>query len=340
MALSPTRHIFGLFGDKTPYVRLQRAFARYTINLGGEDSAVTSSANQVATHKTADNITITLGKLSAVDIFDTNIYAHDPRADFLNWAIVDSGAYDYAADAWGYTYGVVTEWTLSWWTWRVGAFDLSKVPNDTALESDFSQFEAVTEFEARHNLLPQPGKVKLLLFANRGRMAKYTDAVRLSQLTGMTPDVALVRQYDTRAGAALNIEQGLSPQIGFFARLSMNDGSKEAYEFTEINRSVAMSLAIKGAAWGRPDDTVGISGVVNSISAAARRYFAAGGLGILIGDGQLPRASWEKIAELYYSAAVTRGISLAFDFQHAAAPAYDAARGPVNILGLRLHAEF
>ena len=327
-------------GAAAPYIRLPRAFFRYTLGLGGEKQAIEPDANQLAGMRDANNVTFTMGKFSVVDIFDTNAYAHDPRTDFLNWSIIESGAFDYAADAWGYTYGGAVEWTQSRWTLRAGLFDLSKVPNSKHLERGFSQFQMVAEAEERHDLFAQPGKVKLLLFANRGRMASYNDAVRLGQETGTTPDVSLVRRYRTRPGVALNLEQQIVADLGAFTRASFNDGHEEAYEFTEINRSIAAGLSIKGSRWNRPSDTLGIAGVVNDISKDARNYFAAGGLGILIGDGQLPRAAFEKILELYYKVSVVEGISLTLDYQHVDNPAYDAVRGPVDIFGFRVHAEF
>jgi high affinity Mn2+ porin len=327
-------------GAANPYVRLPRAFFRYTLGLGGTVERVEPGANQLGGTRQTDNLTFTVGKFAAPDIFDTNVYAHDPRADFLNWAIIESGGYDYAADAWGYTYGGAVEWTQSWWTLRAGLFDLSRVPNSKELQRGFGQYEVVTEAEERHQLLDQPGKLKLLFFANRGRMANYNDAVRLAQQTGGTPDVALVRRYSTRPGGALNLEQQIQADVGAFARASLNDGHKEAYEFTEINRSIAAGVSVKGERWHRPDDTVGLAGVVNNISKDARNYFAAGGLGILIGDGQLPRAGLEKILELYYNVAVIPGINFTVDYQHIENPAYDAARGPVDVFGFRVHAEF
>ena len=327
-------------GAIKPYLRLPRAFFRYTLGLGGEPQPVQAGANQLAGTLAADNLTVTLGKFSAVDIFDTNAYAHDPRADFLNWSIIDSGAYDYAADAWGFSYGGAVEWTRSWWTLRAGLFDLSRIPNSKELQRGFQQFEVVTEAEARHRLFGAPGKIKLLLFANRGRMADYSDAVHLAQATGGTPDVALVRRYRTRPGIALNLEQQLLPDLGAFLRASLNEGDKEAYEFTEINRSVATGISVKGDRWGRPRDTLGLAGVLNDISQQARNYFAAGGLGVLIGDGQLPRAGFEKILELYYKLAIVDGLDFTVDYQHIENPAYDAARGPVDIIGYRVHLEF
>ena len=156
---------------------------------------------------TSDNLVITAGKMSVTDIFDTNAYAHDPKNDFLNWSLIDAGAFDYAADAWGYSYGIAGEWNQDWWTLRAGLYDLSRVPNSTELETDFSQFEIVAEGEARHTLWGHPGKIKLLAFVNRGRMGGYRDAVALGQATGSIPDTALVRRYASRPGGSLNIEQ-------------------------------------------------------------------------------------------------------------------------------------
>ena len=102
------------------------------------------------------------------DVFDANAYAHGPKLDFFNWAIIDAGAFDYAADAWGYSYGVAAEGTQSWWTLRAGLFDLSRIPNSTALETGFDQFELVAEAEERHALWGAPGKLKLLGFVTAG----------------------------------------------------------------------------------------------------------------------------------------------------------------------------
>ncbi|MGG2324764.1 carbohydrate porin, partial [Salmonella enterica] len=81
-----------------------------------------------------DRLVITMGKFSAPDVFDTNKYAHDPRTDFLNWGIVDTTAFDYAADAWAFTYGAAVEWYQGQWTVRAGVFDLPIIPNSTDLD--------------------------------------------------------------------------------------------------------------------------------------------------------------------------------------------------------------
>ena len=99
-------------------------FIRQTIDLGGKSETIDPDINQFGGTQTADRLVITLGKFSAPDIFDANKYAHDPRKDFLNWALIDTGTFDYAADAWAFTYGTAVEWYQGDWTYRVGLFDL------------------------------------------------------------------------------------------------------------------------------------------------------------------------------------------------------------------------
>lgn len=193
--------------------------------------------------------------------------------------------------------------------------------------------------ETRHHIRHHVGKVKLLGFVNRGYMGSYTDALHLGQQTGSPPDTSLVRRFASRPGFALSVEQEMTSSLGVFARASLNDGSKEAFEFTEINRSVSAGLSLKGDYWGRHDDTVGFAAAVNGLSDAARDYFAAGGMGILIGDGQLNYGP-ERIAELYYTWHADRYLTLGFDYHYVVNPAYNRDRGPVAILGLRVHAEF
>lgn len=326
-------------GKATPYFRLQRLFFRQTFDLDGASEPVAADANQLSGQRTADTVVVTAGKFSVTDLFDTNAYAHDPKQDFLNWSLIDSGAFDYAADAWGYSYGLAAEWTQAWWTLRGGLFALSRVPNSTELQRDFSQFSLVAEAEERHEIAGQPGKWKLLGFVNRGRMGDYRDAVALAAETDATPVAARVRRYASRPGAALNLEQAMTDAVGLFARFSLNDGSKEAYEFTEINRSAAVGFAVKGAAWSRPDDTVGAAGGINDLSTAAQGFLSAGGQGILIGDGRLTHYGQEEIVEIYYSAKVIDGLHAGLDYQLIVNPAYNRDRGPVSVLGARLHWE-
>lgn len=326
-------------GADYPYTRLQRAFVRQTIDLGGETQKVDSGLNQFSGSQTSDRLVITVGKIGVVDIFDGNKYAHDPRGDFMNWSIIDTGTFDYAADAWGYTVGGAVEWYQGPWTLRGGLFDLSIAPNTTTLDSRFEQFQWVGEIERRYSIWNQPGKLAVTGFLTRGRMGSFEDAIELAAMTGGPADIAAVRKYQSRGGISMNLEQQLIPNVGFFARAGIADGNKEPYEYTDIDRTVAAGLSISGKQWGRDGDTFGIAGVVNGISGVHQAFLNAGGLGILVGDGQLPNPGTEKILETYYSfpwfaAKVT------FDYQLIVNPAYNRDRGPVSVLGVRLHTQY
>ncbi len=327
-------------GKADPYFRMQRLFFRQTVDLGGDVETLSSDQNQIAGQRTTNHLDFTIGKFSVPDIFDTNSYAHDPKSDFLNWAIIDSGAFDYAADAWGYSYGFAAEWTQAWWTLRSGLFDLSRVPNTTTLVRGFGQYELVFEGEGRYAVMGQPGKLKLLGYYNRGRMGSYSQALQDGAIKGVPPSSLLVRRPASRPGMGINWEQGIDDTGGVFARLSWNDGSEEAYEFTEINRSVAFGLSLKGGNWGRQGDTLGVAAVVSGISESARLYFAAGGMGILIGDGILPNYGNEEVFEAYYKARLTDWLTTTADYQFIEKLAYNRDRGPVSIFSMRLHAEF
>ena len=224
------------------------------------------------------------------------------------------------------------------WTWRSGVFQLSEIPNGKVTGVNFDQYMLVAEGEHRHEWVGLAGKVKLLGFMNRGRMGRYDDAVRLGRSTGDTPDTSLVRRRSSHSGVTLNIEQSLGVNLGAFARLGLNDGSKEAFEFTEINNSVSTGLSVKGASWHRPGDAFGMAVITNGLSSGARDYFAAGGIGILIGDGRLNYAR-EQIAEAYYALRLTPTLSFGFDLQRIAHPAYNRDRGPVTVIAFRMHAE-
>ena len=326
-------------GADYPYTRLHRAFLRQTIDLGGEVQKVDAGLNQFSGSQTSDRLVLTVGKFGVVDVFDTNKYAHDPRGDFLNWTILDTGTFDYAADAWAYTVGAAVEWYQGPWTLRGGVFDLSIAPNTTHLDPTFGQFQWVGEIERRYSIWDQPGKVAITGFLTRGRMGSFQDAIQLAALTGGPADISAVRQYQSRGGISMNLEQQLIPNVGLFVRAGIANGSKEPYEFTDVDRTVAAGLSISGKRWGRDDDTFGIAGVVNGISGVHQAFLNAGGLGILVGDGMLPNPGSEKIIETYYSFPVFAS-KVTLDYQLIVNPAYNRDRGPVSVLGFRIHSQY
>jgi high affinity Mn2+ porin len=325
-------------GFTNPYVRLPRVFIRQTFDLGGASEKLEPDINQVGRTQTADRVVVTVGRFSVADVFDTIKYAHDPRNDFLNWSLVDAGTFDYAADAWGYTYGAAVEWYQGNWTLRTGLFDLSIVPNSTELDK-FEQFQFVYELEHRHELWGQPGKVAVDGFLSRGRMGSFEDAIALAQQTGETPNTADVRRYTSRPGVNLNLEQQIMPNVGVFGRFGWADGRVEPFEFTDIDRTASAGLSLGGKLWGRPDDTFGLGAVVNGISSQHIAYLNAGGLGILVGDGQLPHPGLEQIVETYYRFPVGAW-QITGDYQFIQNPGYNRDRGPVSVVSLRLRTQF
>lgn len=327
-------------GKKKPYFRLQRAFFRQTLDLGGASETVDGEANQFAGTRSTNRVVLTVGKFGVGDIFDTNKYAHDPRGDFLNWSLVDAGSFDYAADAWGYSTGVAAEWYQGPWTLRFGAFNLSKIPNGETLETGFQQYQLDGEIEHRHQIAGRDGAVRVTVFRNRGQFGRFDDALALAAATGMTPDTALVRARRTRAGISLNIEQTLTDSLGFFARAGWANGQIEPYDFTDIDRTAQVGLAIDGRGWGRTGDTVGIAAVVNGISKTHERYLDAGGIGVLVGDGQLPHPGAEAIGEAYYDWKATKGFEISLDYQLIGNPGYNRDRGPANVFAVRVHGQF
>lgn len=327
-------------GKNQPYLRLPRLFVRQTVDLAGVQQQVDAAANELGGSRSENRVVITVGKFSVGDIFDTNQYAHDPRGDFFNWAAIDAGTFDYAADAWGYTAGAAAEWYQGAWTLRAGVFDLSDIPNSTHLDPGLHEFQIDSEVEHRHEIAGHSGRLLLTVFDSRGRMGLLDQAVQVAQNAGMPVDIAAVRRYRGRLGADISLEQQLAPDLGVFARVGKAAGNVETYEFTDIDRTVAAGLSLQGARWRRPDDTMGLAGIVNGISAAREQYLNAGGLGILVGDGELPHPGPEQIVETYYSLAVLKYAHLALDYQWVEHPAYNRDRGPVSIFAIRLHAQF
>jgi high affinity Mn2+ porin len=327
-------------GFDVPKANVARLFLRQTFGLGGPQEALAPDANQLGETVDIARITVTFGKMAVPDIFDDNQYAHDPRTTFFNWSIWESAAWDYPADQKGYTDGLAVELNQQDWALRGGWFLEPKVANQRDLDPRFwKHYGAVIELETRHEWFGQPGKLRYLAFVNRADMGDLARAAQLAVETNTPADIAAVRHDSWKTGVALNLEQSLTSALGLFSRLSWNDGHTEGWAFTDIDRSAVLGLSLKGTSWDRPDDTVALAGAVNGISKAHQSFFANGGTGILAGDGSLNYAP-EGIIETYYSYRVFEPLSLTFDYQFVANPAFNQDRGPVNVFALRAHLAF
>jgi high affinity Mn2+ porin len=137
----------------------------------------------------------------------------------------------------------------------------------------------------------------------------------------------------------VSVEQAMSADLGLFSRVSWSPGRTEIMGWTDCDESLSMGAALKGKSWRRPSDTLGIAWVAEGLSAISRQYFAAGGMGILIGDGKLNYRP-EMVVEAYYAFSPVKWAALTFDYQLIANPGYNADRGPVSIFSGRIHAAF
>jgi high affinity Mn2+ porin len=323
-----------------PRVNVARVFLRQTFGLGGEQEAIEDGPNQLPGKQDISRITVTAGKFAVTDFFDANSYAHDPRANFLNWNMYCCGSYDWAMDKISYTWGAMAELNQKSWAVRAGYFLVPVVSNDNRYDGHvLERGQYIGEFEWRYSLLSQPGKLRLMGWANIANAGSYAEAVALPITSPSYPDITLTRQVRTNYGFVVNVEQAITDDLGVFSRVSWDAGQTEKIGWTDCDQSFSLGAVLKGTSWGRPNDKVGVGGVVEGLSPDARAYFAAGGLGILIGDGRLNYQP-EKILEAYYAYSVNKWVTVSLDYQFVADPAYNADRGPVSILAARLHAEF
>ena len=329
----------------TPSVYRQRLFVRQTWNRGGGTEMLEAGANQLAGSVDRNRVVLTAGNFSTLDVFDNNAYAKDPRTQFMNWGSWTYAAYDYAADSRGFGWGAALEWYQDAWAFRIGRMTGPKEPN--GLPVDFAlgkHYGDQLEVEREHVLGGQPGKVRMLWWHNRAVLARYDDATQWQLANpGVYADPRALVSSRTgeqdKHGLGLNIEQAFSPAVGFFLRWMKADGKTETHAFTEADGSLATGLLLNGSLWGRSDDSVGVAFMQNTLSAQRRRFLASGGTSFFIGDGYLDYKP-ETIVETFYSRSVARDAWVTLDYQHVANPAYNAARGPVNVVAVRFHVDF
>jgi high affinity Mn2+ porin len=320
-----------------PHYNTSRLFLRQTFGFGGEQEEWTSGPSQLAGKVDVSRLTIQVGKMAVTDIFDGNAYAKDTRKDFMNWSMWAPGAFDYSADKLGLTYGATAEFNQKQWALRSGYFLMQSVSNSNNFDTKvFERGTYVVELENRYSLFNQPGKLRTIAWLNSAFSGSYRETL---DNPALNLDIAQTRTGRVKYGYVVNLEQALSDEIGVFGRWSWNDGKTEIMAFADIDASLALGASIKGTRWGRPDDVIGIGGAINALSRDHRDFIAAGGLGVLIGDGQLNYRR-ERILESYYAYALNKQLTLTGDYQLITNPAYNADRGPVSVFSGRLHGEF
>jgi high affinity Mn2+ porin len=325
-----------------PQYSTSRLFLRQEFGLGGETEKIDSDYGQLAGVKDISRLTFQAGRFAVHDLFDTNDYAQDPRVDFLNWSIWASGAFDYAADKIGLTYGATAELNQKDWAVRIGYFLVGNQPNSNVFDMNlFARGMYDAELELRYGLFDRPGVAKVGGWMHETFAGNYSAALNLMAATGLDPAdaIAQTRQGRAMVGYYVNLQQELADDLGAFVRWSWNDGQSEISAFSDINASLSGGFSIKGTRWGRPDDVVGVAGAINFISPQFASFLAQGGTGILIGDGQL-NYSPERVLEAYYAFQVVKGVIVTADYQFLGDPGYNADRGPVSVFSGRLHMSF
>jgi high affinity Mn2+ porin len=337
-------------GSVDPYAKVQRAFVRQTIDLGGETQNVEAGINQFAGTQTSDRLVFTVGRLSPLDVFDTNQYAGSAKTQFFNWGLLYALPFDWGGDAWGYGWGATAEWYQGRFTYRLGWFDTEKsaiadntpTSPDYGVDPTFRQYDIMGEIEERHELWGQPGKVKLNANLISADLGTYADAIAQanSACAGGTPNLACVRRYRQKVDAHINLEQAITPDIGIFSRVGWAPSYVEDLAVTDSNFFASGGVSVSGGLWGRPGDTIGIGYIYNRISKAEQQYLNLGGLGSFVGDGILLNPQAENVLEAYYSWRLAASTTFSLDYQLFANPAFNGDRGPINIFAGRLHWQF
>ena len=324
-------------GTEVPNVTFARLFIRQTIGLGGEQETVEDDQLHLAGKQDVSRLTLTLGKMSVKDIFDNNTYANDPRTQFMNWALMFNGAWDFPADVRGYTIGTMQELTMRSWSLRVASALEPTEANGPTLDTRIAKNRGeVAEWEQRYSSIKRPGIVRLLGYLNRERAGTFRDAPLVDGVADLGPTR---RPGTEKYGFGVNLEQEITEDIGAFWRYGWSDGKTEAWAFTQIDRSLSGGISIDGKLWKRKGDHIGIAGVRNYLSGDQRCFLAQGGLGFIIGDGRLDHYRPESIVEAYYSWNAIKEWTITGDFQYIRNPAYNADRGPVPVGSIRLHWE-
>jgi len=324
----------------TPAPYLARLYVMHDFGFGSEKESVSSEENQLAGERPMTRYTVVVGRFTVTDFFDNNQYSHDPRTQFMGWGTMYNGAWDYAADTRGYTWGWVHEFHTRNWSARYASAAEPKYANgmqfDRRLLRDRSD---MFEVERRYQLGGHGGTIRLLNFLNHTDSGNYAAAIKLADQTGGTPDVTATRRVGTlKYGFGINLEQALTKDVGIFTRLGWNDGRTESFAFTAIDRLASSGISVTGRHWKRPHDNLATALTVSGLSAVHAEYLARGGLDFIIGDGGLNYAP-EYVWESYYNARIFRGLFATLDLQRVINPAYNEDRGPVWIPSLRLHVE-
>jgi len=328
--------------DPRPHIYVARLYYMQIIPLSSDYRPANEELNMMPGRVPVSYLALEIGRFSIMDFFDSNKYSHDPRTQFYNWALMGNGAWDYAANTRGYTYGLNIELIKPAWELRFSAVVVPKVANGS--DMDFNLLKTGSEcleYTRNYSFGERKGSFHLVGFLNRANMGSYQKSIQWGLMHAEPPSVdSVAGSGKTKFGFGINIEQQLSNNLGFFMRAGWNDGKNETWVFTEIDRSFSTGISLNGGVWNRDEDRLGLAQIINGLSPDHHQYLSAGGYGFIIGDGKLNYGP-ECITEIYYSFLLSRShLSLSPDYQLIINPAYNKDRGPVHAFGMRMHVEF
>ncbi len=344
-------------GAETPTVYVSRIYVRQSIGLGGRSDVVESSPQQLGKREDSRRWVLAVGNFSILDFFDRNAFNIDPRQGLFNLAFLTYTAYDFASNARGYSWGGVSELYWDKWAVRYGRITPPKDPNQLPVDFRLLKFYGdQVEVEHHSEIAGRENTVRVLGFRNREKIGRFSDAVaafRSNPFENATtcpgfnygshnagaPDLCWVRKPNTKLGIGVFGEQYLVDDIGVFARAMYADGKTEVDAYTSTDRSLDLGTLAKGGRWSRPADVTGLAYHVGWISHPHAIYLGEGGIDGFVGDGHIATAP-ERAVDVFYSLNVLRSFWFSGDYQRLTNPAFNAARGPVNIISVRVHGEF
>ncbi|HXB10763.1 MAG TPA: carbohydrate porin [Bacteroidia bacterium] len=332
-------------GNPAPAAYAARAYFEQSIALkGSHDTLITDDVNQVRQYLPTRRITISAGKFSLADFFDNNPCSHDARNQFMNWTLMDNGAWDYPANTKGYTFGAVVQ--LIEPNWYINLADALEPyqANGGVMDPTFTKtFGLALESGFTYKVKDRTGGLSVLLFMNQNRAANYEDAIAAYKngIPGaLNIDNDSVYAGNKKYGIGISFNHPIGKYVSFFMRAGWNDGKTGDWAFTEVDQTITPGFSFDGTWWKRKNDTFGTALIVNGLSKEHIDFENAGGYQFIIGDGKLPNYKPEEIWETYYNFRLFEHLFCALDYQFVVNPAYNADRGPVSIGSIRVHVEF
>src|SRR6195952_824738 len=166
-------------GAAQPVVYVARLFLKQHFNLDATQLDTLQDANdQLKEIVSRKRITVSLGKFGMADYFDQNGVSHDPRTDFMNWSLMNNGAYDYAANTRGYTGGLILEYFTPGWVIRAGTSLMPVEANGPTLNYNWAKSNSETfEVQKSYNLHGLAGTTRFLFYYNTSKAPSYQSVI-------------------------------------------------------------------------------------------------------------------------------------------------------------------